>query len=59
MTQYDYGLSADVGNFLDEYDVWKTTVQIADTPIARKADYIFKVDRYSMTAKLKMPIVFL
>ncbi len=51
MTQYDYGVSAGIGNYLDEWDVPKTTVQIADSPIARKADYILKVDGDSMTPK--------
>lgn len=48
MTQYDYGVSAGVGNFLDEWDVPKSVVPIADTPTARKADYILKVDGESM-----------
>ncbi len=48
ITQYDYGVSAGIGNYLDEWDVPKTTVQIADSPIARKADYILKVDGDSM-----------
>lgn len=48
MTQYDYGVSAGVGNFLDEWDVPKSVVPIADTPTARKADYILKVDGDSM-----------
>ncbi len=48
MTQYDYGVSAGIGNFLDEWDIPKTTIQIDDTPMARKADYILKVDGDSM-----------
>lgn len=51
MTQYDYGVSAGIGNYLDEWDVPKTTVQIADSPTARKADYILKVDGDSMMPK--------
>lgn len=53
MTQYDYGVSAGIGNYLDEWDVPKTTVQIADSPIARKADYILKVDGDSMMPKFE------
>lgn len=53
MTQYDYGVSAGIGNFLDEWDVPKTTVQIADSPTARKADYILKVDGDSMMPKFE------
>lgn len=49
MSQYDYGVSAGVGNFLDEWDIPKTIVEIQDTPIARKADYILRVDGDSMT----------
>ena len=51
MTQYDYGVSAGIGNFLDEWDVPKTTVEISDSPIAHQADYILKVDGDSMTPK--------
>jgi len=53
MTQYDYGVSAGIGNFLDEWDVPKTTVQIADSPIARQSDYILKVDGDSMMPKFE------
>ena len=51
MTQYDYGVSAGIGNFLDEWDVPKATVEISDSPIAHQADYILKVDGDSMTPK--------
>lgn len=51
MTQYDYGVSAGIGNYLDEWDVPKTTVEIPDTPEARRADYILKVDGDSMLPK--------
>jgi len=53
MTQYDYGVSAGIGNYLDEWDVPKTTVEIEDTPLAHKADYILKVDGDSMMPKFK------
>lgn len=53
MTQYDYGVSAGTGNFLDEWDIPKTAVQIEDTPIARKADYILRVDGDSMLPEFK------
>ncbi len=48
MSQYDYGVSAGVGNFLDEWDIPKTIVEVEDTPIARKADFILRVDGDSM-----------
>lgn len=53
MTQYDYGVSAGVGNFLDEWDVPKSIVPVSDTPMAHKADYILKVDGDSMLPKFK------
>lgn len=48
MTQYDYGVSAGIGNFLDEWDIPKSIVPVNDTPMAHKADYILKVDGESM-----------
>lgn len=48
MTQYDYGVSAGIGNFLDEWDVPKSIVPVNDTPMAHQADYILKVDGDSM-----------
>lgn len=53
MTQYDYGVSAGIGNFLDEWDVPKSIVPVNDTPMAHKADYILKVDGDSMLPKFK------
>lgn len=48
MTQYDYGVSAGIGNFLDEWDIPKSIVPVNNTPMAHKADYILKVDGESM-----------
>ena len=45
---YDYGVSAGIGNYLDEWNVPKSIVEVEDTPTARKADYILKVDGDSM-----------
>lgn len=45
---YDYGVSAGIGNYLDEWNVPKSIVEVEDTPTARKADYILKVDGESM-----------
>lgn len=48
---YDYGVSAGIGNYLDEWNVPKSIVEVEDTPTARKADYILKVDGDSMLPK--------
>lgn len=53
ITQYDYGVSAGIGNYLDEWDVPKSIVPVDDTPLARKADYILKVNGDSMLPKFK------
>lgn len=48
MTEYDYGASAGTGNYLDEWDIPKSTISVPDTPETRKADFVLRVVGDSM-----------
>lgn len=48
MTSYDYGASAGTGNYLDEWDIPKSTISVPDTPETRKADFVLRVVGDSM-----------
>lgn len=48
MTSYDYGASAGTGNYLDEWDIPKSTISVPDTPATRKADFVLRVVGDSM-----------
>lgn len=48
MTFYDYGTSAGTGNYLDEWDIPKSTISVPDTPEIRKADFVLRVSGNSM-----------
>lgn len=48
MTFYDYGTSAGTGNYLDEWDIPKSTISVPDNPETRKADFVLRVCGESM-----------
>lgn len=48
MTFYDYGASAGTGNYLDEWDIPKSTISVPDNPETRKADFVLRVCGESM-----------
>lgn len=48
MTEYDHAPSAGTGNYLDEWDIPKSTISVPDTSATRKADFVLRVSGNSM-----------